>query len=128
MLGQSKQQTRGQVFSNKMFENDNPQQPPIASPRFLNNTTNASTSDESDSGIGAKFECSPSTISKGENGRRRNNFDFNQDFPGSDCSSSTPQHIPSIPSQSTHTMSPVPVVSTKVVLDDHRSSKKSALV
>ena len=128
MLSQSKQQTRGQVFSNKMFENDNPQQPPIASPRFLNNTTNASTSDESDSGIGAKFECSPSTISKGENGRRKNNFDFNQDFPGSDCSSSTPQHIPSIPSQSTHTMSPVPVVSTKVVLDDHRSSKKSALV
>jgi len=128
----AKQQTRGgQIFSNKMFENDtsNDQQQPIASPRFLNNATNASTSDESDSGIGAKFECSPSTISKDGNCRRKNNFDFiNGDFAGSDCSSSTPQHIPSISTQSTHTMSPGPAVSTKVVLDDHHSSKKSALV
>jgi hypothetical protein len=131
MLNQAKQHIRGHVLSNKMYEsenNSNDQQPPIASPRFMNNATNASTSDESDSGIGAKFECSPSTISKDINIRRKNNFDFNGDFAGSDCSSSTPQHIPSISSQSTHTMSPGPVVSTKVVLDDHHSSKKSALV
>ena len=127
-LNQSKQQTKGHLISNKMYESENSNdQQPIASPRFLNNATNASTSDESDSGIGAKFECSPSTTSK-ENMRRRNNFDFNGDFAGSDCSSSTPQHIPSISSQSTHTMSPGPAVSTKVVLDDHHSSKKSALV
>ena len=129
----AKQQTRGQIFGNKMFDNETSsdhQQQPIASPRFLNSATNASTSDESDSGIGAKFECSPSTISKDGNSRgRKNNFDFiNSDFAGSDCSSSTPQHIPSISSQTTHTMSPGPAVSTKVVLDDHHSSKKSALV
>ena len=127
-LNNCKQQAKGNVISNKMYESEtSSDQQPIASPRFLNNATNASTSDESDSGIGAKFECSPSTNSK-ENMRRRNNFDFNGDFAGSDCSSSTPQHIPSISSQSTHTMSPGPAVSTKVVLDDHHSSKKSALV
>ena len=127
-LNNCKQQPKGNVISNKMYESEtSSDQQPIASPRFLNHATNASTSDESDSGIGAKFECSPSTNSK-ENMRRRNNFDFNGDFAGSDCSSSTPQHIPSISSQSTHTMSPGPAVSTKVVLDDHHSSKKSALV
>ena len=109
-----------------MYENGASTEQPKVSPRFIN-SNNASTSDESDSGIGAKFECSPSTISK-DNNRRKHNFDFNGDFVGSDCSSSTPQHIPSIPSQSTHTMSPGPAVSTKVVLDDHHSSKKSALV
>jgi hypothetical protein len=129
MLNEAKQHIRGHVLSNKMYESENSNdQQPIASPRFMNNATNASASDESDSGIGAKFECSPSTVSKDSNIRRKNNFDFNGDFAGSDCSSSTPQHIPSIESQSTHTMSPVPVVSTKVVLDDHHSSKKSALV
>ena len=134
VAAQQRHQIRGHtVLSNKMYENNaNRTEQQMSSPRFAN-TNNASTSDESDSGIGAKFECSPSTVQK--DNRTNNHLDFNGDFIGSDCSSSTPQHIPNIPSQSTHSPPPpmssrsgVAAVNTKVVLDDRHSSKKSALV